>query len=1031
MMNILKKSLLITFVFLFISKITNAQNYLKDIISNVTPLSPEASSIQKFGNLPINYSVGLPSISVPIFSYSNKELELEIGLNYSAGGIKVDEISSSIGIGWSLGAGGVISRMVRGTYDELVLDGFLNSGPLPTSELLGNRPMEEYDRPFNKMQQNRLDPQNDVFNFSFGGSSGTFYLGKNNDILIAPQRKLKIEKFISTIDGKALISKFEITDEIGRKYIFEAFEVSTIFNGALNNTYTSSWYLTQIIAPNLKDKILISYTDVNLDRYDSYRNVSERRLANTGGGLVSSSELIAQSIKAKRISNILFPNGVQVNFLYNTSNRTDLTGDKSLIKIAIVDNYGGEKGFNLEQDYSLNRLTLKKVLPYVKNSTVIERPYEFLYNSALPAKLSFQQDHWGYYNNNATNNLIPAENFNSSIGGLTSLPGGNREVDPVRCLAGSLKRMKYPTGGYTDFEFGPNVADHEWHLKNQGYVGGIRINRMLDYDTISTSPVAIKEFDYLTEDGSKSSGEIGIYPLYSQAVYYEAADPYLVMEHNYSSYTPNYIIRSNSTVDNLVTLNGSPVNYRRVVERNYGKTGQYIGKIVREFSSLSVNNSFYFPQLPKSVLSWNSGLLLNETVFDAKDRKVTRKELKYNYIDDYFYQNSTRRENFRNQIIAPVKFRSSTTGNQLNFDGSPVYFLMNEFMPYSGRSELMNEKNSEFDSLGTELLAKSKSFSYDNEYFYKKTDTVRDSRDMLVISDYKYVPDMSKITGTATDIYREMLSKNIINRMIESTNKRGSKQIYYLRNDFVKLPSGAFDVKLKKEGVSASSFVQADFLLYDEYGNPTLIKDAQGKYISLVWDSKGHNLIGMNISPSSENFILLDVDNDGNRLSSSHIDAMTNVPGIKTDPTFGYAIDMTTGNGMLEFKAAFTANGIYEMVFWELGSDFGQNLGTAQILSSEIISTLGTWKKRRVRFKYLSGYLTIYSALGIIRNMTIQAEGSQTSTYTYSPLVGMKSKTDPRGVTEYYQYDGFQRLKAILNQFKDITKSFDYNYRPN
>lgn len=53
------------------------------------------------------------------------------------------------------------------------------------------------------------------------------------------------------------------------------------------------------------------------------------------------------------------------------------------------------------------------------------------------------------------------------------------------------------------------------------------------------------------------------------------------------------------------------------------------------------------------------------------------------------------------------------------------------------------------------------------------------------------------------------------------------------------------------------------------------------------------------------------------------------------------------------------------------------------------------------------------------------------NSYTYKPLVGMTSKTDARGVTEYYEYDGMQRLQKILDQFKYINKTFDYNFRAN
>ncbi|MNH19270.1 hypothetical protein D3C79_789970 [compost metagenome] len=52
-------------------------------------------------------------------------------------------------------------------------------------------------------------------------------------------------------------------------------------------------------------------------------------------------------------------------------------------------------------------------------------------------------------------------------------------------------------------------------------------------------------------------------------------------------------------------------------------------------------------------------------------------------------------------------------------------------------------------------------------------------------------------------------------------------------------------------------------------------------------------------------------------------------------------------------------------------------------------------------------------------------------TYTYKPLVGLTSKTDARGITEYYKYDGMQRLQAILDQVGNVTKAFDYHYHSN
>lgn len=54
------------------------------------------------------------------------------------------------------------------------------------------------------------------------------------------------------------------------------------------------------------------------------------------------------------------------------------------------------------------------------------------------------------------------------------------------------------------------------------------------------------------------------------------------------------------------------------------------------------------------------------------------------------------------------------------------------------------------------------------------------------------------------------------------------------------------------------------------------------------------------------------------------------------------------------------------------------------------------------------------------------------TTYTYKPLVGMTSSTDPRGVTTYYWYDTTNRLKEtyiVENGVKKILKKYDYHYQ--
>ncbi|MEP6747509.1 MAG: hypothetical protein ABJB86_07270, partial [Bacteroidota bacterium] len=51
------------------------------------------------------------------------------------------------------------------------------------------------------------------------------------------------------------------------------------------------------------------------------------------------------------------------------------------------------------------------------------------------------------------------------------------------------------------------------------------------------------------------------------------------------------------------------------------------------------------------------------------------------------------------------------------------------------------------------------------------------------------------------------------------------------------------------------------------------------------------------------------------------------------------------------------------------------------------------------------------------------------TTYTYLPLAGITSETDPRGQVTFYEYDSFQRLKLIKDFAGNILKTFDYQYQ--
>jgi len=432
--------------------------------SNIIPPSPQAASLGKFGEIPLNYSTGALNMSIPLISLTEGDLSLAGTLNYNYNGFKPSEEPGWVGLGWSLNVGGVITRVVQGVKDELGNRGYFSKGAQvqsfvdsPTiAKIMSLYPETGY-----------ADSQPDIFYFNFDGHSGKFVFDENRIPRVISAKKIKIE--IGAIENNLIhsnsdenIASFIITTEDGTKYFFSNVEFTRKDVNSEIVWVTSSWYLTQKISTT-GSYIKYQYTPINSSKTRVSTSISETQLAEFyATGIVGTHQSSGINISYNFFEEI-FPSKIvgtnwEVEFVstektkfippYNSYTRKldtikiyDLTTSKKLRK-NIIFTYSTE---------SSKRLLLNSVQEYVNESEKIP-PYTFYYNTAPPDYLngdSMSIDYWGYYNGQPNTSLIPI-----NVGNADREPRFNYTV------MGALSTIQYPTGGSVNISYEQNTYSY-------------------------------------------------------------------------------------------------------------------------------------------------------------------------------------------------------------------------------------------------------------------------------------------------------------------------------------------------------------------------------------------------------------------------------------------------------------------------------------------------------------------------------------------------------------------------------------------
>jgi YD repeat-containing protein len=652
--------------------------------NNVVPPSPQAASLGSFGNIPVNYYTGSPNINIPLYSIGGQSISSPITLTYDAQSLRVATVPSWVGWGWTLQAGGVISRSVQG-YPDLKFNYYDYESEYPEFQGLALNAYQDniiWNEFFGKIVCGEIEMQPDVYNFNIPGYAGSFIITHDKNIIQKEFAGLTITPTWAgawSDYGETLMS-FTIKDPLGRVYQFNAYEKST-FQDILDESgghgecnfspvfeYISSWHLTSVRSPDSAERLSFQYelipevstdplgvqcyvepTNIDMDDSRTYKiiNTGSPNYCGTSGGYTLSSGLnrVVRIYERKYLSTITFRNGnedvekvefAQVPVPGHNPNDPQSSGIK-LFSIQIKRRWQSQNMkpvlaflFEFDANHSTGRLTLNSVLEEgfeaSTNTWITKPPYLFSYKGSItPSPLSNAIDHWGYYNGgfNSTS-LIP----NVHIGCATFGAGAARNANYKE--SGIIEKIIYPTGGYTKFVFeGHRIRENDPY--NSGNLsmpigekaGGFRIKSIEDRDK-SGALASRRTFSYLKEDDT-SSGEL-LYPLgysmVSSMYHWGWEGCWDPNNPECKDYECTSVTVFASSQNEFAPQTGTHAGYSRVVERIENNGGENIGEKAYEF----FNDS-------NTTQLWNqcNGTLTSMKIYDKFETLVRKDTYDYNF----------------------------------------------------------------------------------------------------------------------------------------------------------------------------------------------------------------------------------------------------------------------------------------------------------------------------------------------------------------------------------------------------------------
>jgi hypothetical protein len=977
-------------------------------------------------NHSVDLSSGVLNISVPL---GNQVLPM--ALSYSAGGIKVNQISGPYGLGWNLSAEAFISREVRGLPDENE-NGYSGKNKRGLS---ANRSLT-YESGMNFFFYQTWDPEPDIFRYNLMGYSGVFIINPNRTAVKLTHDNVKIiPKYYEVGSGSYY---FEIIDPNGNKYTFGRKEIiSNQVDSDPQFSYTYKWHLTTVDFYNSTKQLSYkyvpgqSYTTTTLDKSGS-------REIDSSDPLDISTESIKNTYKPMLIQGITSDRN---SVLFEYDERIDLTNSKKLHAIDIQQDGVSYERYEFNYEYFENegtkRLKLKSIEKVVPDQTT-KRQLVALFRYfgednneyILPEYNSNRQDHWGYYNANPVNTLIEDQ-------------GAVRSPSLDQAKACTIKKVLFPTGKTEEYEF--ELNSYNIGRSNRD-AGGLRISKVITTDQGETTSYA-RSYSY--NSTGISTGELYRSPVYIREYYMRGHGGRKYLEwHKTRSLSPLSDLFGRHVVYRRVTLenpDGSKTEYdyktfdderdifsaypsRYLIKMKYSKNG-YL-----ETTALPQNEDIPYGYF--NMVGNLAGLVEKITYTDSDGNPI--KEELFDY--DYYYGEST------NYGISNLAIR-----NHFFVDNQFIEYYIGKYKIKPYYFKLSSKTTTAYDHKNTGNFSQTiTEFSYDYQNFLP-------SRVKTYLSGYDHKNSIkathyliSSSLGVS-NVDQHNLMNAVSREYYLVNNKVQSKTEHSYEND----EDGDVVLIESKGYVGGDKLVSHQSHTYNQAGASVQVTDElTGQQSSIIYDNDYINAIATVNNGSKDRiaYSSFELNERGNwnvptlvtseECSAALIECQNACNGNSTCIQNCYIeyysnclnsvnISNQGRTGKYSYnlgKANITKTGLpqikYTLSYWYRSGA----VSVSGVSSNTLLSTFsnGGWTYNERKIQLSSSTLTL-SGTAIIDELRLYPENASMTTKT-NTFWGPSSETDINNMSAFVEYDDFGRVKYLKDFNKDIIKANEYNF---